>query len=42
MRATKESKGMIKRERIMPAKISPRIEIDSDGKVSLIILDAVS
>jgi len=42
IRAIKESKGIIKRERIMPAKISPIIETDSDGKVSLIILPLVS
>jgi len=42
MRATNESKGIIKSERIIPANISPIIETDSDGKVSLIILDLVS
>jgi hypothetical protein len=42
IRAIKESKGIIKRERIIPAKISPIIETDSDGKVSLIILPLVS
>jgi len=34
----KLSKGKISRERIIPARISPTIEITSDGKVSLIIL----
>ena len=42
IKARKLSNGRIKRERIMPARISPIIDIVSDGKVSLTILPFVS
>ena len=40
--ARKLSNGKIKTERIIPARISPIIDIVSDGKVSLTILPLVS
>lgn len=40
--ARKLSNGKIKKERIIPARMSPIIDIASDGKVSLTILPLVS